>query len=397
MGKHAVGTPKWISNKIKSKGLQKLRWYCQMCEKQCRDENGFKCHTTSESHQRQLLLFGENPNQYLSDYSKDFEKGYSDILRRQYPGKRVHANVVYQQYIGYKEHVHMNSTCWVTLTAFVKHLGRSGKAVVDETEKGWFVTWIEKEFEELEADKRLAKKDKLAKDDDERVREYIEAQIDRAKNEQKNNEVSEATELNKAEDEVVKLDMKLQDKKIKEDTKSDLKNVFKDLSKFDKKKSDKADNGETNGKRKKSALEEIMEEEKKRKRLEKEATVDTGGGGDDAKPWLHKGIVVKVVAKSLGEKYYKKKGVVKETLDDGYVGLVVMNDTAAKLKLDQEHLETVIPQEGRDVVILSGKYRGEVAILRKIDTERFSGVVKLDSGDKITLPYEQFSKKFVSS
>jgi len=395
MGKHAVGTPKWISNKIKSKGLQKLRWYCQMCEKQCRDENGFKCHTTSESHQRQLLLFGENPNQYLSDYSKDFEKGYSDILKRQYPGKRVHANVVYQQYIGYKEHVHMNSTCWVTLTAFVKHLGRSGKAVVDETEKGWFVTWIEKDFEELEADKRLAKKDKLAKDDDERVREYIEAQIDRAKNEQKNNEVSEATELNKAEDEVVKLDMKLQDKKIKEDTKSDLKNVFKDLSKFDKKKSDKADNGETNGKRKKSALEEIMEEEKKRKRLEKEATVDTGGGGD-AKPWLHKGIVVKVVAKSLGEKYYKKKGVVKETLDDGYVGLVVMNDTGAKLKLDQEHLETVIPQEGRDVVILSGKYRGQVAILRKIDTERFSGVVKLDSGDKITLPYEQFSKKFVS-
>jgi len=395
MGKHAVGTPKWISNKIKSKGLQKLRWYCQMCEKQCRDENGFKCHTTSESHQRQLLLFGENPNQYLSDYSKDFEKGYSDILKRQYPGKRVHANVVYQQYIAYKEHVHMNSTCWVTLTAFVKHLGRAGKAIVDETEKGWFVTWIEKDFYEQEEEKKLAKKDKLAKDDDERVREYIEAQIEKAKNEQKNNDLNEATELNKAEDEVVKLDMKIQEKKIKEDTKSDLKNVFKDLSKLDKKKSDKSD-GDANGKRKKSALEEIMEEEKKRKRLEKEATVDNGYGSDTAKPWLQKGIVVKVVAKSLGEKYYKKKGVVKELLEDGYVGLIVMNDTAAKLKLDQEHLETVIPQEGRDVVILSGKYRGEVAILRKIDTERFSGVLKLDSGDKITLPYEQFSKKYVS-
>ena len=48
--------------------------YCQMCEKQCRDENGFKCHMTSESHQRQLLLFGENPGKYLSTYSKDFEK-----------------------------------------------------------------------------------------------------------------------------------------------------------------------------------------------------------------------------------------------------------------------------------------------------------------------------------
>ena len=31
-------TPKAIGNRIKAKGLQKLRWYCQSCEKQCRDE-----------------------------------------------------------------------------------------------------------------------------------------------------------------------------------------------------------------------------------------------------------------------------------------------------------------------------------------------------------------------
>lgn len=31
-------TPKAISNRIKAKGLQKLRWYCQTCQKQCRDE-----------------------------------------------------------------------------------------------------------------------------------------------------------------------------------------------------------------------------------------------------------------------------------------------------------------------------------------------------------------------
>merc|ERR1711997_604493 len=93
MGKHAVGTPKWISNKIKSKGLQKLRWYCQMCQKQCRDANGFKCHTTSESHQRQLLLFGENPGRFLHGYSRDFQKDFNAILRRQYNQKRVLANL----------------------------------------------------------------------------------------------------------------------------------------------------------------------------------------------------------------------------------------------------------------------------------------------------------------
>ncbi len=51
--------PAQIANRIKAKGLQKLRWYCQMCGKQCRDENGFKCHLSSDSHQRQMMVFGQ--------------------------------------------------------------------------------------------------------------------------------------------------------------------------------------------------------------------------------------------------------------------------------------------------------------------------------------------------
>ena len=39
-------------------------------------------------------------------------------------------------------------------------------------------------------------------------------------------------------------------------------------------------------------------------------------------------------------------------------------------------------------------YQYDNCIFRKIDTDKFSGVLKLDSGDKITLPYEQFSKKY---
>lgn len=33
-------------------------------------QNGFKCHMMSESHQRQLLLFAENPDKYIDDFSK---------------------------------------------------------------------------------------------------------------------------------------------------------------------------------------------------------------------------------------------------------------------------------------------------------------------------------------
>lgn len=55
----------------------------------------------------------------------------------------MRANQVYQEYIQDKHHLHMNSTRWVTLTEFIKHLGRTGVGRVDETEKGWFIAWID--------------------------------------------------------------------------------------------------------------------------------------------------------------------------------------------------------------------------------------------------------------
>lgn len=125
-GRAEPGTPKYIANKIKSKGLQKLRWFCQMCSKQCRDENGFKCHTMSESHQRQLLLFADNAGRYLSEFSYDFSKGFLFLLKRQFGTKRVKANKVYQEYISDRTHLHMNATQWTTLTGFVKWLGKTG-------------------------------------------------------------------------------------------------------------------------------------------------------------------------------------------------------------------------------------------------------------------------------
>ena len=64
--------------------------------------------------------------------------------------KRVKANGVYQEFIQDKHHQHMNSTRWVTLTEFVKHLGRTGVARVDETEKGWFIAWIDNSPKALE-------------------------------------------------------------------------------------------------------------------------------------------------------------------------------------------------------------------------------------------------------
>ncbi|KAG5220654.1 domain of Kin17 curved DNA-binding protein-domain-containing [Salix suchowensis] len=143
MPRAEVGTPKYLANKMKSKGLQRLRWYCQVCEKQCRDENGFKCHAASESHLRQMLVVGEHAGKHIANFSAEFQSTFVKLLSRRFGTNRVRANTVYQEYIADKEHLHMNSTRWVTLTEFVKHLGRSGVARVDETEKGLYIAWID--------------------------------------------------------------------------------------------------------------------------------------------------------------------------------------------------------------------------------------------------------------
>ncbi|KAJ7164671.1 domain of Kin17 curved DNA-binding protein-domain-containing protein [Mycena crocata] len=180
MPRAEVGTPKYVANKMKSKGLQRLRWYCQVCEKQCRDENGFKCHAQSESHLRQMLVVGEHAGKHITNFSQQFQSEFVALLSRRFGTKRVRANQVYQEYISAKDHLHMNSTRWVTLTEFVKHLGRSGIAHVDETEKGWFLAWIDSSPKALAKAEASLKKDRATTSDEQRERLLIAEQIERA-------------------------------------------------------------------------------------------------------------------------------------------------------------------------------------------------------------------------
>lgn len=142
MGKAEAGTTKWVANKMKSKGLQRLRWWCEICQKQCRDANGFKCHVQSESHVRQMQVVGEDPRKYISNFSNDFQRDFVSLLRTAHGEKWISANRFYNEYIRDKEHVHMNATKWASLTEFTKHLGREGICHVKEDEKdGLMIAW----------------------------------------------------------------------------------------------------------------------------------------------------------------------------------------------------------------------------------------------------------------
>jgi len=92
--------------------------------------------------------------------------------------------------------------------------------------------------------------------------------------------------------------------------------------------------------------------------------------------WLHKNIVVKIVTNKLGEKYFKKKAVVID-LADKYTGVVKLMESGTEIKLDQAHLETVLPSLGKQVVVLNGAYRGELAVLDKINVEKFNAQITI--------------------
>jgi DNA/RNA-binding protein KIN17 len=77
----------------------------------------------------------------------------------------------------------MNATRWVTLTEFIKHLGRTGVAHVDETDKGWFIAWIDRSPKALEKQEASLKKERATMNDEQRERLLIAEQIERAERE----------------------------------------------------------------------------------------------------------------------------------------------------------------------------------------------------------------------
>ena len=191
MPRAEVGSTKHIANQMKAKGLQRLRWWCQACQRQMRDENGFKCHVTSESHVRNMQAIGEDPRKAINDFSRQFERDFLQLLRTGHGEKKVNLNRFYNEYISNKEHVHMNATKWTSLTEFAKHLGRSGICRVEEDEKkteqgvggasGLTISWIDNSPEALRRQEALKKRERQDKGDEELEQKMIEAQIRRAK------------------------------------------------------------------------------------------------------------------------------------------------------------------------------------------------------------------------
>lgn len=185
-----------------------------------RDDNGFKCHTQYESHVRQMLLVGEDPRKHISEYSNQFQRDFLQLLRTSHGEKKIHMNHFYQEYISNKEHIHMNSTRWPSLTEFAKHLGREGLCRVDDNEKGLHISWIDNSPEALRRQDAIRKKERQDKGDEQREQKLIREQIERAdldaEERAPGNGTDESRALKREEGEKIKLNFGSKKKEIKD-------------------------------------------------------------------------------------------------------------------------------------------------------------------------------------
>jgi len=412
MGKEGFLTAKAIGNRIKAKGLQKLKWYCQLCEKQCRDENGFKCHMKSESHIRQIKIFAENPDAHISHYSKMFEKGFIDQLFRFHGTKNVLANRIYNEYIAHKEHIHMNATRWSTLAEFVKYLGRESICVVEETERGWWVKYIDRDpnliARQNAALNRSAEDIDDAKREDEQVLEQQRIARKRAALECRDEEGVDESDMTLTRD---------SDEKIALGSVSTSKILKRKKLSFQPITLSPGSLGVNRTQlsplppaqilsRPLTVMEQIMQEELARKEREQaaqdktqlfaQANTSQSLEGSDIEAqdaslrkkysnWLYVGLVVKITNKELEKgMYYGCKGIVMKVVDHFGAQVAVKEKdstkTMATLLLDQDDLETTVPKQGHKGMIVRGLGRGLLATVMCVQKTEFNCDIQVESG-----------------
>lgn len=390
MGKHEKGSVKDIAKQIKAKGLQKLKFYCQLCEKQCRDANGFACHQTSDSHLRQVKLFSGNAQGVMDRYSKEFEKMFLDTLRMRHQTVRVSANNVYQQVIQDKQHIHMNATIWATLTDFCKYLGKTGKCLVEETERGWMIQYIDRDPTKAAKMLELQKRSEAELAAEVALQEKFQRQREEAAKlwDQDALQAPQPSSL----DTTVPVNVNLEIAKLSK-VKSSHASMKKRTSVFGDDDDDDDESDQDVPPSGPPLPSNILDSKKRERSLPESEKQDISRSTKrkaDNDTWLQENILVRIVDER--SEHFKQKAIVKKAARIAHVQL--LENASATLDIKQKYLETVVPKKVDTMVcILQGSHRGKQAKVQDLDKKRFQAVLQLSDGSVLQrVDYNDFSQ-----
>lgn len=314
-------------------------------------------------------------------------------------------------------HTHMNSTRWESLTNFVLYLGRTGKAIVEETEKGLFIKYVHKD---PEAEARRAAVDAQQKaevEEQERQLRIIQRQAALARefeSQAENGLNFDADALEGASD--------IEWSDMDDDDDDDAEAIEAAPASEDQVQPPAA-------KRRRGFLVKsgeplsislsgsfavalqsatpaattsltIPQSDRKRK-LEESSNLESQNAlssaateslpsNFQAERWLFRGLVVKILSKVGDSRFYKKKAEVIDVIDN-YTAKLRCDD-GAQLLIDERDLETVCPALGKPVLVVGGVHRGESAVLDSLDDKTLIASVSLQNGKQLLLPLSCFCK-----
>ena len=433
-------TAKQIGKRIKAKGLGRLKFYCQMCQKQCRDENGFKCHTTSETHLRQMELFSQNPTHYLDQLSNEFEESFLKLLSRRFNTTTVDSNKVYNEFIQDKEHSHMNATKWETLSGFIQYLGRTGKVRVEETDRGLYITWIDTNPEARARAEKNAKNQREALDDQALNEKLMKQRLALAKAAG----INMATTATARDDTVsgIQLDSEgnivlgmgsrrssSSSSTTSTSTTTTTTTASRKRSALDSRPTLMFGGGSSSSSKSKAVVATAAPIDPtasptaststtfhkptisfelpptKKTKYNENTSSQPSSSEPRSKMWMCESLIVKIKNKTVGNGlYYKKKArISKCNVEMLTADVRVLNDTGIKIRIHQKDLETVIPKpkltENRSrVMLLRGTHRGLTGTLIALNVDTFNCDVELDDGTHRVvsqIEYEDVSKVLV--
>lgn len=258
----------------------------------------------------------------------------------------------------------MNATRWSTLSEFVKYLGREGLVHVDESERGFYVSWIDNSPATLARREAVQKMERQSRNQEDRDRHLIQEQIEKGQIHSASSSEPAATHLKRNEEEG-KISIQLK--------------RSAPISKMLNKSHKRANIGVIN---------EAPEGEQDLPKEQDDQPVD------EDRSWILPGIVVKVLDKKLANgKYYRQKGRIVNVVDE-FIGEIEMLDSCDTIRVDQELLETSIPRAGESVIILVGPERGSRAKVLQIREQEYSADLELERSGALLkrVDYEHFSR-----
>lgn len=323
----------------------KLKYFCQICSRQCQDKDGFTCHLKSKTHEKNMEELAMHPDLYIDAYSQEFEKGYLDIIKRLYQNQWVSANKIYAEYMNDKESIPLNMTKWDSLNKLILHLTTTNKCKINPSDNDIYLQYIDNSI--------ISHHKKMCVDNSNSIPlEGIRKELQ---------EISKHKSVH-------------QEKKLYSEVNiEDMKGIEIELNKKNKLL--------LNNKRERDPP------------LVENIGNKNVNNNEEEEIWITKGLIVRIEDKELEKgNYYKLIGKIINTNE--YIAEVELFKINKKIKIDQYYLDNIIPSIGFLAYIIKGKHKSKIGIIKQINPDKGIVIIqiKINDNNTLTIPFKNICK-----